>query len=442
MMNTLTESSWKGERLVMNKNQFERTTINNIRVHVLPTERFKTYAISVYVGMPLDEDTVTSAALTPFVLRRGTEELPETIQFREKLDDLYGAGFGFDIYKRGDYQIIQFRMDTIQDQFVNESGSLLKESIQFLGNTLTKPLVENGSFRPKYVDAEKNTLQKRIEAIINDKIRYAGERCIQEMCKNEPYRLHPLGEIDDLEQITPDSLMNHYQSWMNSAAIDIYVVGNTTLEEVQELVSTSFAMNRYQEVLYEQKVVRPQPKELNRVVEKLDVNQGKLNMGLRTAITYADDKYAAALMYNGILGGFPHSKLFINVREKASLAYYAASRFDGHKGILTIQSGIEIANAAQTENIIQEQLAALKQGDISDLELMQTKAMIANHLREIQDSAFEMITFDFNRVLSGRERTEAALIQDIENVDKKHIQKVADQVQLDTIYFLRDKKGE
>jgi predicted Zn-dependent peptidase len=416
--------------------------MNNIRLHVLPTERFKTFAISVYMGMPLTEETVTPGALIPFVLRRGTEELPETIQFREKLDDLFGAGFGFDIYKRGDHQIIQFRMDTIQDQFVAETNSLLKESMQFLGSVLTKPLVENESFRQRYVDAEKETLQKRIEAIINDKIKYAAERCIQEMCKNEPYRLHPLGEIKALQQITAASLYDQFQNWISSAAMDIYVVGNTTLEEVQELVSASFHVNRNKEVEYANQIVKNQVKDVNHVVEKLEVSQGKLNMGLRTSVTYADDAYPAALMYNGILGGYPHSKLFINVREKASLAYYAASRLDGHKGILTIQSGIEIANYERAVDIIQKQLESLRQGEISELEMQQTKAMIGNQLLEIQDSAFEMISFDFNRVMSGRERTEAALISDLEKVEPRHIQQMAERIQLDTIYFLRDKKGE
>jgi predicted Zn-dependent peptidase len=125
-------------------------------------------------------------------------------------------------------------------------------------------------------------------------------------------------------------------------------------------------------------------------VEKLDVGQGKLNMGLRAHVTYADDQYPAALMYNGVLGGFPHSKLFIHVREKESLAYYASSRLDGHKGILTLQSGIEIQNYEKAVAIILKQLEAMEQGDISEKELSQTRAMISNHLREIQDSAFEL----------------------------------------------------
>ena len=190
----------------MSKSRFERGQIDRIRLHVLPTQRFKTFSISLYAGLPLTEETVTPVALIPFVLRRGTASTPETIAFRERLDDLYGAGFGFDVYKRGDAQIVQFRMDVINDRFVSSEQPLLSSSLKLLGEVLTDPASENGHLRSKYVDAEKDTLRKRLESIINDKIRYAGERCLEEMCKDEPYRLHPLGRLDDIDGITPQSL--------------------------------------------------------------------------------------------------------------------------------------------------------------------------------------------------------------------------------------------
>ncbi|MCS7461831.1 insulinase family protein [Paenibacillus doosanensis] len=421
--------------------QFERGTIRNIRVHVLPTQQFKTYAVSVYIGTPLEEEKVTPTAFTPFVLRRGTQKYPETKQFRERLDDLYGAGFGFDIYKRGDYQMVQFRMDLIHDQFVNSTESLLQKGIEFVGEAITKPALDNGKFVSKYVDSEKITLQKRIESIINDKIRYAAERCIEEMCSDEPYRLHPLGKIDRLQEITPEFLYSRYQEWLQSAVIDIYVVGQTSLAEVMPIVERSFDVSRADAGSYAKKPEHRSVSEVREVIERLDVNQGKLNMGLRVYTTYADSTYPTVLMYNGILGGYPHSKLFTNVREKASLAYYASSRLDGHKGILTIQSGIELDNYEKAVAIIKKQLEAMNNGDISDVELQQTKAMITGHLRELQDSAFELIAFDFNNILSGVERTVPSLIDDVLAVDKARIQEVANQVKLDTIYFLRDRKG-
>lgn len=427
----------------MNTVAFERGSRKQLRIHVLPTKRFKTFAISLYAGVPLREDTVTPVALTPFVLRRGTESYPETTQFREQLEHLYGAGFGFDVYKRGDYQIVQFRMDTINDSFVRVGEQqLLDRSFAFLGEVLTKPARENGHFKTSYVQAERETVRKKLESIVNDKMRYAAERCIEEMCKHEPYRLHPLGERKVLPAIEPPELTATYENWLREASMDLYVVGDTTLEEVEGLVERHFNLERQNSSDYQaQKAVRGD-EEPNTVIERLNIGQGKLNLGLRTSITYADDKYASALMYNGILGGYPHSKLFVNVREKESLAYYASSRYDGHKGIATVQSGIEIPNYEKAVTIIKQQLEEMKLGHITDLEMSQTKAMIRNLLKEMQDAAFEMIAYDFNRQLSGKERTSEELLAQIEQITKQDVREAAEQFRLDTIYFLRDEKEE
>ncbi len=387
------------------------------------------------------EDTVTATALTPFVLRRGTSSTPETIAFRERLDNMYGAGFGFDIYKRGDSQIVQFRLDVIHDQFVSSSASLLQSALQLLGEVLTSPAQDSqGALRAKYVAAEKTTLKQRLEAIINDKIRYAAERCVEEMCADEPFRFHALGQISDLASIDEKSLYEAYQQWLNQACFDLYIVGDTSLAEVQAIAEKAFRTGGGKPGSYVRSSGERKVTNVKTVIEKMDVNQGKLNMGLRTNTGYADDDYAAMLMYNGILGGYPHSKLFMNVREKASLAYYAASRLDGIKGLCTIQSGIEIANFDRASEIIRQQLDSMRAGELSELEMNQTKAMILNHLRELQDSAFEMIAYDFNSILTGRVRSNTELMSDIQAITPQAIVNAAHKVELDTIYFLRDQK--
>ncbi|KWX83870.1 zinc protease [Paenibacillus riograndensis] len=425
----------------MTNNGFQHGSAAGMRIHVLPTKAFKTFAISLYAGVPLDEHTVTPTALIPFVLRRGTANYPETTQFRERLEELYGAGFGFDIYKRGDYQIVQFRMDTINDSFVQSKESLLGESFAFLGEVLTKPLLEDGSFRASYVATERETVRKKLEAIVNDKIRYAAERCIEEMCRQEPYRLHPLGQRADLDGITPESLYQSYHSWLGGAILDLYVVGDTTPEEVEKLVTRHFGRAHGNAAGYSSNFSPVAVTEVRTVEEKLDVNQGKLNMGLRTPITYKDDRYASALMYNGILGGYPHSKLFVNVREKESLAYYASSRYDGHKGIGTIQSGIETQNYSKAMDIIRKQLGTLQAWNISDLELSQTNTMLLNQLSELQDSAFEMISFDFNRQLCGKGRPAQEVLAQVDSTGAEDVKAAAGTFELDTIYFLTG-KGE
>jgi len=417
---------------------FVRGAIGRLRLHVLPTKRFKTFAVSLYAGVPLTESGVTPTALTPFVLRRGTETYPETIAFRERLDELYGAGFGFDLYKRGDHQIAQFRLDMINDRFVSTDSSLLAAALRLLGEVLTKPALEDGRFRTRYVDAEKLTVTKRIEAVINDKIRYAAERCVEEMCKDEPYRLPAIGRKEDLAAIDAATLYDHYRQWLAQASLDLYVAGDTSLEEVRALAEQSFRLPQGAPAGYAAPSLRPARDQVQTIVDRLDVGQGKLNMGLRTGIVYGSPDYGAMLLYNGLLGAFPHSKLFVNVREKASLAYYASSRLDGHKGLLTIQSGIEIPNYERAVDIIREQLAAMERGEFAEEDLARTKAMLGSQLLEIQDSAFERISFDFNGTLIGAEQTAEQWIAAVDSVTRQQIVKAAGSVKLDTIYFLRD----
>jgi predicted Zn-dependent peptidase len=427
----------------MAESPFIRKEIKGIRVHVLPSDRFKTYSISLYVGSPLEEANVTANAVIPFVLRRGSAAYPETRAFRIKLDEMYGASFGFDLYKRGNNQIVQFRLDTVADRYVAEGGSdrLLREALAFLIGTLCRPALEDGRFVAKYVEAEKTTVQKKLEAVINDKIRYAAERCLQEMFPDDPFRLNALGKIEDLAAITPENLYERYRRWLAEAQIDLYVAGDTTPETVFGLVEEAFDAGRGSAQPY--RIGNPPaPRvEVKRVEESLDVAQGKLNIGLTLPVLVPDADYPSALVYNGLLGGFPHSKLFVNVREKASLAYYASSRYDGYKGMVMIQSGIETGNRDKALAIIADQLEQVAKGQFSDVEMNQTRAMIVSQLTELSDSAFDMIAFDFNAVLTGRRRTAEELAESVMAVGREDVKRIAGQVRMDTVYFLRNRQG-
>lgn len=106
------------------------------------------------------------------------------------------------------------------------------------------------------------------------------------------------------------------------------------------------------------------------------VTQGKLNLAYGTDIYYEDTDRFALLVFNGLFGGFPHSKLFMNVREKASLAYYASSSFDTFRGYLQVQTGINSNNREKVLRLIDEQLIELQAGNFTELAFQQTKAML------------------------------------------------------------------
>ncbi|GGE24950.1 peptidase M16 [Marinithermofilum abyssi] len=424
----------------MNYLRFETVPVGNLRVHVCSTDKFKTNALSIMVQQSLTPENVTRTALLPSVLQRGTRSIPSTLELKRKLEDLYGASLFGDVYKRGERHIIQFGMELANEEYLTETSSLLEEGVAFLGEVVNHPAEENGAFKASYVKAEKKNLKQKIESLMDDKIRYAAQRCVAEMCEGEPYSLFNHGRVEDLEGIQPDNLYTYFEELISGRPMDIYFVGKLSVDEVVRLVEKHFPVSEGKRQDVQVSNVQHPVQKVKEVVDRMNVNQGKLNMGCRTQTSIADDDYIPLMVYNGILGGFPHSKLFINVREKASLAYYAASRLESHKGILTVQSGIEIGNYQKAVDIIKEQFDLMQQGQFSDKELAQTRAMLINQLRERQDRPFDLIDAHYHGVLSGKDRPLDDMIRQIQQVSKDEIRKVAEKVQLDTIYFLRDKK--
>nr|WP_279401225.1 insulinase family protein [Piscibacillus salipiscarius] len=116
--------------------------------------------------------------------------------------------------------------------------------------------------------------------------------------------------------------------------------------------------------------------QVNEITEKQKVQQAKLHLGYRTGITYRDSDYRTLQVFNGVFGAFPHSKLFLNVREKHSLAYYAASRLESNKGLMLVFSGIAPDKFDQAKEIIIQQHEDIKSGQISEDEIDQTKRLL------------------------------------------------------------------
>ncbi|MFC7441544.1 EF-P 5-aminopentanol modification-associated protein YfmF [Laceyella putida] len=426
----------------MANTRFETVSIGNVQVHVCSSTKFKTTTFVAYIGQELNADTVTKTALLPAVLQRGTQSTPSTIELKRKLDDLYGAILFGDVFKRGERHLMEFGLEIANEQYLQDKPALLEEGLSFLTEVLFAPVTEGNGFKASYVEAEKKNLKQKIESLQDDKIRYAAQRMVEEMCKNEPFALFNHGRLEDLEQIEPTRLYTYYQEVMNTCPIDLYCVGNVSIDQVVRLLSdrlAPYATGKRKEIPLAS--VTHEVKEEKVVVDRLNVKQGKLNIGCRTQTEITSDDYPALVVYNGILGGFPHSKLFRNVREKASLAYYCSSRLESYKGLLMIQSGIEIANYQQAVDIIKEQLEAMRQGQIETQELEQTKATLANSYKEQQDRSYDLINFHYQSVLVGRERTLEQMLEAIERVSKDDIVRVAQKVQLDTIYFLRDQEG-
>jgi predicted Zn-dependent peptidase len=411
--------------------------LKGIKLHIIPTVKYKTNTIVFKMKAPLDKVDVTKRALLPNVLQSSSKKYPTTALLRSYLDELYGATFYIDLAKKGDYHIISFTIEMANEKFLSHAEPLLQKAFAFLAEVITNPNAENSSFEQNTVENEKRSLKQRIQSVYDDKMKYSSFRLIQEMCKGEPYELYVHGVAEDVDSITAASLYEYYQRAIENDELDLYVIGDVQSAEVEKAVS---GLLRFPERTPKTAVrgAAASITEVKEIIENQDVKQGKLNIGYRTNIYYGDEDYYALQVFNGIFGGFSHSKLFINVREKASLAYYAASRMESHKGLMLVMSGIDNKNYEQAVTIIKEQMKAMTAGDFTDNEIQQTKAVIKNQLLETIDTSRGIVEILYHNIVSGAAKSLDDWLNEMEKVTKEDIVKVAEKIQLDTIYFLTE----
>lgn len=416
--------------------QFTTIHVNQIPVHYISTPKYKTNFIAVYIRQPLRKETHTQVALLPFVLKRGTIHHPTAKSIERAFNDLYGAMFSVDVNKRGEEQVVAFRLQLANEKFLSSKEPLFEKGIQLLSEILFQPRLENGHFLEQYVQLEKDLLARKLAQIKDDKIRYAAKRCVEEMFKDEPFHLYAYGDANQLAEISSESLYTYYQDQFRSQPMDIFVVGDLPGEKVEEMIAQYFpAPTKKSDRRWTTSLGQP-PAEIRRIIEKTKISQGKLHIGCRTQTAYADDDYVPLLVFNGLFGGFSHSKLFQNVREKESLAYYISSSIESHKGFMMIMSGIDFNHFDKTVSIIQDQLDQVKKGAITDEELDQTKAMLINHIKETNDQPFQLMERFYHGLVGGKNRTGEELMTQIEAVTKDDVVHAAHKIKMDTIYFL------
>ncbi|WP_160719922.1 EF-P 5-aminopentanol modification-associated protein YfmF [Bacillus sp. USDA818B3_A] len=409
--------------------------LQGYKLHVIETEKYKTNTFVWRMKAPLTKEDVTKRALLPHVLQSSSAKYSSTAALRSYLDELYGATLYVDLSKKGEYHVMSVSLEIANEKFLSDPTPLLQKGFELLSEILTKPNTSGNAFDKGTVEKEKRVLKSRIQSVYDDKMRYSNVRLLEEMCKGEPYALQVNGEAEDVDAITSENLYEYFQKAFLEDEMDLYVIGDVKEEEVKQLASQLLHFeNRTPKKTQRQD--RTNKEKVNEVKETQDVKQGKLNIGYRTNIVYGDPDYFALQVFNGVFGGFSHSKLFINVREKASLAYYAASRLESHKGLMIVVSGIDLKNYDQAVGIINEQMAAMQKGDFTDQELEQTKAVIQNQIMETVDTARGLTEILYHNVVADANIPLDTWIAEMNKVTKEEIVAVANKIQLDTIYFL------
>ena len=408
------------------------------------TNKFKSSYLSLTLMAPLRAETASANALIPWVLRRGTEDHPDLESLSAALDQLYGGAVEPIVRKKGETQCVGFAASFLDDAYALEGESILEPAAALLGELLLRPYTRDGVFCPDYTAGERANLIDRIRAQVNDKRHYALARLTQLMCAREAFGVDKLGDEKHASALTPESLWRRYQDLLSSAQVELYYCGSAAPDRVER----AFAQALSQLPRSEERVDPDCEVRLHAGAEpvcredRMDVTQGKLALGFRTGgVTCWEEEYPALVLCNAVFGATPLSKLFLNVREKRSLCYYASSTLEKMKGLLLVSSGIEFDQYQQAKDEILAQLEAVRRGEIEDWELEGARRTLMGGHRSALDDQGRLEEFWLGQAAAGLDTGIEELVESLQTVTREQVAAAARKLELDTVYFLNGKEG-
>lgn len=411
------------------------------RVCSYSTDRFKTGILSVNLVVPL-QGNVAEKSLLPFLLCASCAAYPDLLSLNRKLASLYGAELSPSVSKHGENLVLRLSMTQICDRFALDGESISVECAELLCNALFEPNLSGAAFVPEEVEREKRIMLDRVEAQKNSKRSYALREMVKIMCAEEAYSLSVLGTEEDIEALTPEQLYRSWQDLLKTAFVQLQVVGDLQVDAIAELFQSRFDLVEGRSVVRGETVVLPDAKEVKRGEEEQEIAQSKLVLGFRCGMHEPFENYAVSRVMVDLFGGGTYSRLFLNVREKQSLCYYCAARLLGGKGIVTVQSGIETANAEKAEAEILRQLDEMKAGGVTEEDLVKSKKSLADFFLSVFDTPEDLDGWLYSQVVDPAIQTPEELVSELQAVTLDEVVAAANAMSLDTVYLLKGIGGE
>lgn len=420
---------------------------NGVYFNTIIDERFKTSRIALVMQTELNREKVSANALVPNILTRSCKEYPTSLKLNRKLDMLYGVSLSCSSSKLGETQMLVISAAGLDDRYSPDGEPIYSQMADLLCKTVFEPNAENWAFDEESFKQEQRQLLDAIDAQFNDKRAYSMKRMLEVMCENEKYSINRLGTKEQVDALTPETAYNAYLELIKNSKIEIICLCSSPSDDVQRIFEEKFAGVERTPIKADTQIIQSADK-VKEKTDTLDVVQSKLILGFRADCAEGQNTekeiYAEKLMC-AVLGGTAHSKLFNNVREKLSLCYYCASRYNSDKGLMIIESGVQGENIEKAREAILAEVEEMKKGNISDEEIMSAKLSISNAYLTSVDSSAGTQGWYVGQLMREHSLTPHEAVQLIMSATKEELVACANKLTLDTVYVLtgnESKEGE
>lgn len=411
---------------------------DGIYITTIQDKKFNVNTVGIRFISKADEKKASAYSLVTRVLQSTNSKYKTRTELTKELARLYGAGISQGVFRLGDSQAFYLGANCICDRFALEGEEITSSVVEILLDCIFSPNIVDEEFNKSDFEIIKRELIDNINNKINDKRSYAIDKALENVFENEPAGIPLDGTVEELEKITSAEAFKEYKEMLKTSRIEITVSGGGDFENTVNLIKSRF--DRLEREYASDKFVSLSTVKDNvsEITEKFDVLQCKMVLAFKTNITNPEQLKLFALMF----GGLPSSKLFANVREKLSLCYYCSANNISEKGVMLIDSGVELANIQKAKDEILKQLSEMADGNFTDEELQNAKTAVCGSLRSYNDTASGLATWWLTQLcVWDRDFSPEDAIEKYKSITREEIIEAAKSYKLDTVYIMSSSKG-
>lgn len=413
-----------------------------VRVNFIKNDQFKSIQVMVsFIKKLTDKKQLSGRTLLASVLETASQKYPNQHAITLKLAELYGATFGTNAEVEGNLSLLNFIYSFVVPEYLPNKTDILGNSIEFLNEMIFHPKMDGQLFDEQLFMRQKENLATYIRGIQDNKQSEALLEIQKLYFDDEIQKYTPYGHENDFKAFTNEELIDVYQQMIKEDNVEITIMGNLDVSKLKtalkkfEFGKRTKSIEFEKQICYHQNINKIRTKEIEE-----PVRQSKLDLIYQLPINaQAGSKFFSAVVFNAMLGGSPQSKLFKNIREKESLAYYADSSYSALRSIVLIQTGIQAENREKVKNLIQSQVESLKNGNFTDSELQKIKIELINERLRMQDNPLSILDQQVLGNILNQNMSYEFQCDSIQRITRQDIIKVANLMKFQTEFFL---KGE
>lgn len=408
--------------------------LDNYKLHVIKTKKFKNISISIKLQNKLEKETCTLRTLLSLMFIAGTKEYPTIQDLSKYLEGLYGMRVGTSVTTKGLSHIINISLNSVNQQYLPYDEDLNTKQVQLLNDILNNLYSKDNKFDDEIFERRKKDLKEKLIAAKDDKFTYGITKLLETMGDDSALGIPASGYLEAVDNITNEELYNYYQDCLKNDAIEVFVVGDVD-NDLVETFKQYFKVRSKKDMYPSVYLFESNKKEVVEKVEKQDISQSKLNIGYTIKTNFLTENHYAFSLFNAIFGGNSQSRLFKVVREQNSLCYYISSSYDAFNSVMLVNAGIDNDKYDQTVSLVNQQLEDIQAGNISDEEIKLAKILLSNMYTRTKDDPSSIIAMKYNYSLINQPDSDDYLDR-INEITKEQIVNVSKEVRLDTIFYL------